>query len=155
VVKLQYKTVFSFILGILLIFSLTGCVQLGEPVADTEPVNWGLTLSVKDVTPISLTLVYANSGGEPSGQLRTGEPYELHVLRGGTWYHLKPRNGEINWTTVAYLLSGNSSWEHAVNWESLYGRLPSGTYRIGKEIMDYRGPGDYDAAMHYAEFVIE
>ena len=41
-------------------------------------------------------------------------------------------------------------WE--VNWEWLYGELPVGKYRIGKQIMDWRAPGDYDTVLYYAEF---
>ena len=48
-------------------------------------------------------------------------------------------------------LSSNGIW----NWEWLYGELPEGNYRIAKEIMDFRETGEYDTAIHYAEFRIE
>ena len=46
-----------------------------------------------------------------------------------------------------------TQWD--VNWEWLYGELPAGEYRIGKEIMNFRGAGDYDTEMLYAGFVID
>ena len=40
-----------------------------------------------------------------------------------------------------------------VRWDWL-GELPAGEYRIGKKIMNFRGTGDYDEEMVYAEFAI-
>ena len=42
--------------------------------------DWGLSLSVKDVSATGLTLVVAQSGGEPTGTLETGEPYRIITL---------------------------------------------------------------------------
>ena len=39
--------------------------------------------------------------------------------------------------------------------ETLYSSLPTGYYRIGKEIMDFRAGGDYDKYNCYAEFTVE
>lgn len=37
---------------------------------------------------------------------------------------------------------------------SLGSELPPGTYRIVKEIMNFRGTGDYDENEYYAEFIL-
>ena len=62
---------------------------------------------------------------------------------------------EVAWTSEAWLIPMNDEVEKEVNWEWLYGKLPSGNYRIGKGVMDFRGPSDYDSAMYYAEFEIK
>lgn len=43
--------------------------------------------------------------------------------------------------------------QETIEW--LYGTIPNGKYRIGKEIMDFKGPGDYDNAIYFAEFEIK
>ena len=48
----------------------------------------------------------------------------------------------------------NEVCEWEVNWEWLYGQIPAGKYRIGKEIMDFRGTGDFDKTVYYVEFNI-
>lgn len=63
-------------------------------------------------------------------------------------------DGEIGWTSEAWMIPMNSEREWEANWEWLYGKLPAGTYRIGKEIMDFRGSSDYDIAVYYVEFNI-
>lgn len=64
-------------------------------------------------------------------------------------------DGEIGWTSEAWIIPMNDSCEWEVNWEWLYGQIPAGKYRVGKEIIDFRGPGDFDQAVYYIEFVID
>ena len=52
------------------------------------------------------------------------------------------------------MIPENSKVEWQVNWAWLYGQLSPGKYRIGKNIMYFRGTGDYDQKMYYAEFEI-
>lgn len=62
---------------------------------------------------------------------------------------------EIGWTLEAWIIEKESTTTWDVNWEWLYGELPSGEYRIGKEILNFRGTGDFDTEIVYAEFIIE
>ena len=41
------------------------------------PDAWGLTLTAKDVTPTGCTVVFTQSGGNPTGELDTGVYFEL------------------------------------------------------------------------------
>ncbi len=63
--------------------------------------------------------------------------------------------GDVAWTEEAWMISKDDTHEWEIKWEYLYGTLPRGKYRIGKEIMDFRATGDYDKAVYYAEFEIE
>ena len=65
-----------------------------------------------------------------------------------------PEETEVAWTAEAWIISAEGTTKWDINWEWLYGTLPSGRYRIGKNVMDFRGTGDYDTAMYYAEFEI-
>lgn len=118
------------------------------------PPDWGLTLSVKNVTPSGMTLICTQSGGELTGELETGSRYTLQVWENGNWVEV-PIFAEVNWTMEAYLIQKDKNAEFELNWEWLYGKLPAGTYRICKEFMDFRGTGDYDTAPFYAEFEIK
>lgn len=116
--------------------------------------TWGVTLTVKDVTPTGLTLVFTQSGGAPTGELQTGSPFWLEKYVGGAWKTVPLVPVCVDWTMEAYLIPMNDSVEREVNWQYLYGEIPAGTYRIGKEIMDFRESGDYDQRNYYAEFSI-
>ena len=119
--------------------------------------KWGLKLSVKDVTSKGLTLVFEQSGGEPTGELDTGSPYSLERYENGEWAEVEMLSSDVVfcWTDIALFIFKDGETEIEENWEYFYGELPAGIYRIGKEVTDFRDVGDYDNVMFYAEFILE
>ena len=65
-----------------------------------------------------------------------------------------PSTHDVGWTAEAYIINKENTTDWEVNWEWLYGKLPEGNYRIGKEIMDFQGTGVYDIFNYYANFDI-
>lgn len=116
--------------------------------------NWGITLTAENVIPTSAKIKCTQSGGEPTGELQTGSWYILETWTQENGWHEAPCYAEVCWTEEAWLIPKDSVTEWEVNWEWLYGTLPEGKYRIGKEITDFRGTGDYDEAIYFAEFEI-
>lgn len=118
--------------------------------------HWGVKLTAKNITPSGLTIVCTQQDGEPTGELNTGSYYGLEVLRDGEWVavELLPMEGELAWTSEAWMIPANEDTEWDVNWSRLYGELPAGSYRISKSIMDFRGTGDFDKETYYAGFDI-
>lgn len=137
------------------LLALTGCGTAPAPEApDTPP--WGLTLGTEDVTATGLTLVCTQSGEGPSGELQTGSWFRLEVQKNGQWTavdSLFPEE-ELAWTAEAWGIPTGGTARYPVDWTWLYGALPPGCYRITKEVMDFRGTGDYDTQEFWAEFAI-
>ena len=127
------------------------------PEADTALL--GVTLTAKDITPGGMTIVCTQSGGTATGELSTGSYYHLERLADGKWtplsYAYDGSQGELAWTSEAWIINMNGITEWTVDWERLYGTLQPGTYRIAKQIMDWHGVGNYDLYYSYAQFVIE
>ena len=121
---------------------------------EPEKADWGITLSVKDVTPTGMTLVCSQSGGEITGELECGCDYSLLVNSNGVWNAVPYLVDEVAWTSEAYYIPMNDSIEFELKWERLYGELPAGTYRVVKGFMDFRGTGDYDTETYHTEFEI-
>lgn len=139
---------------------LAGC---GPSVEETEPpksskeeFDWGISLTAEEVTPTGLTMVFIQSGGAPTGELDTGSYYSLEVLTDGQWkaVEMLPQEYEVAWNSIAYLLTMEGETKFTIDWEWLYGSLGVGSYRIGKEVMDFRAAGDYDQCVYYAYFEI-
>ena len=120
------------------------------------PDAWGLTLTAKDVTTTGCTVVFTQSGGNPTGELDTGVYFELEQYKNGKWEALEmlPQKYTIGWVDIGLPIDKNSSREVENGWQELYGELPAGKYRIGKDVDDWRAPGDYDTKMYYAYFEI-
>ncbi len=122
-----------------------------------ENDTWGIKLIASNVSPTGLTLLFNQSGGNPLGDLQTGSFYWLEALIDNQWIPVEmlPSAKNIGWTDEAYIINMNDITEWKVNWEWLYGELPFGSYRIGKEIMDFRSAGGvYDTINYYADFTI-
>ena len=119
---------------------------------NAEQDDWGITLSVTDVTPTGLTVVFKQSGGNPTGELMTGSYYRLENKDKELAYIVE---GDIAWTAEAYMIQKDGETQMQANWEWLYGTLEPGNYRLIKQVSDFRGPGDFDEKEYYAEFTVE
>ena len=133
-------------------------ISTQETVDETELANydWGVTLEATEVTSKGMTLVCHQSGGENVVELSTGSFYTLQRQDKKKWVDVDtlPQEGEIAWDALAWLIKLDDSTNWDIAWGWLYGELPAGTYRIGKEIMNFRVPGDFDTMMCYSEFTI-
>ena len=116
--------------------------------------NWGLTLSVKNVTESGLTLVCTQSGGELTGELQTGSDYKLIVLK-EAWEDVPTIIEDYGWNMIAYMVAKNDVTEFEYDWEWMYGKLPPGTYRMIKGFTQFREAGDYDDFAYWVEFEIK
>ena len=154
-----------FMLGALCMLMLVACAQTAtapEAAETTQPAHivpnrWGVTLKAENATPSGLTLICEQSGGENVAELMTGSQYVLQISENGQWKDVPYASQEydVSWTLEAWLIPMNDHTTWNVNWEWLYGQLPAGEYRIGKEISNYRAPGDFDEEIIYANFVIQ
>lgn len=145
-------------LALLMVLLLTGCAAqetAGEDVTSQEANIWGITLKVEDVTPGGAKLVCSQSGGQNVAELMSGQPYHLEVQNGVAWESYPARQEKVVWTMEGWMIPIGGQVEWRTDWTWLYGKLPAGTYRIGKNMINLRGPGDYDEATCYAEFTIE
>ena len=74
--------------------------------------------------------------------LQTGQPFWLEQQdEDGNWIPIYEPQA---WEDLADLIPREDTVQWKLSWEKSIGSLPSGAYRVGKEITDYRGPGDYD-----------
>ena len=116
--------------------------------------TWGITLTVENVTPTSATIKCIQTGGDSVGELQTGSWYILENWTQENGWKELPYFAEVCWTEEAWMIPKDDIVEWEVDWEFLYGAVPNGKYRIGKEIIDFRGIGDYDNVIYFAEFEI-
>ncbi len=155
------RKLISLIFTLAFMLLVVGCSQNADSqvVNESDPVpnKWGISLEVDNVTNVGLTLVCQQSGGENVAELDTGSYYIIQKLEKTGWVDVEfaPQEYDVAWTSEAWIIQKESMTTWDVNWEWLYGRLPAGEYRIGKEIMNFRGAGDFDQEMVYATFTIE
>lgn len=136
----------------------------GQPTAVTdwststyETVNGfdGVTMTVKEgtITPTNLILVFKNSS---SSECAYGEFFSLEKKINEVWYQVPVTiDGDYGFHSIGYGLSSGDHIEYKVDWNWLYGSQEPGEYRIIKDILDFRGTGDFDKYYLAAEFILE
>ena len=118
--------------------------------------KWGITLHAEDVTPKGLTLKIEQFGGTPSGSLEYGADYVLETTVNDEWKPVETVTGEpLVWNALGYSVKLNDISEININWEYGYDELKPGYYRLKKEFMDFRAPGDFDKETYEVYFTIE
>ena len=111
----------------------------------------GLTLKVNDPTSTGATLVWKQKGGSATGSLEFSKAYKIERFDGSKWT-LVDVNEDVAFEDIAMEITEDGSTEYELDWSSVYGELPSGTYRIAMTVNDYRDAGDYDTYTITAEF---
>jgi len=117
-------------------------------------LDWGLTAAVEDVTPVSCTLRLTQSGGI-AGELTTGEWFRIDVPQNKLWAPLTTLREDVSWNAIAHIVPPDGEITLDEQWESLYGALPAGRYRLVKDVLDVTAPGTFDKMYYYAYFEIE
>lgn len=161
------KSFIALILVLVCTFSVVGCNSEADggtsqnstenKISDAKPNQWGITLKAENVTSKGMTIVCTHSGGENTAELYTGSYYVIQKSGKSGWMDVEylPQEYELAWTSEAWIINKEDTTQWDVDWEWLYGELSAGKYRIGKEIMNSRGSGDFDTEMVYAEFIIK
>ena len=124
-------------------------------IVSNEGDNWGITLRAENVTKTGMTLKIEQFGGNPDGELETGEWFKLEKTVDDNWTPLET-NPLIDyaWNDVAYEIKRNDITELPVEWKWLYGELESGFYRLTKEIV-FRSAGSFDKDLYEVYFTVE
>lgn len=114
----------------------------------------GVTMTVNKGTESStkLTVAFKNNSNR---QCTYGDYFCLEKKINGRWYQVPVTiDGNYGFNAIGYDLASGDAGEREVDWKWLYGSLNTGEYRIVKDILDFRGTGDYDKYYLTAEFTI-
>ena len=121
---------------------------------DSEIEKIEVQALVKNVTSSGATVVFRSYGRRPvTSELIYGEDYSLEKKNGDSWEALPTILDDWAFTAVGYTVVPGETSEWKADWEWLYGKIGPGEYRIGKSIMDWRSPGDFDQYVIYAYFL--
>lgn len=126
------KTILTILLIGILVLEITGCVKVKE-VSNTKISSDGdITLSIKEdtLTNTGVTLLLTNNTDKTYSY---GNPFWIEKEQDGKWYKLKAKEG-IAFTLPAYGIKSGEVKKWDLDWEDMYGKLTSGTYRIIKSV---------------------
>ncbi len=67
-----------------------------------------------------------------------GSEYFIQIYRNNSWYDIEI--GDVDWTGELVTVESNREYTVEFDWNSIYGELPSGRYRIVKEYKQANQP---------------
>lgn len=144
------------ILTVILLFmlSIVACDKHDDVHAQND---FGITLEAENVTPTSLDIVCRQFGGNNVAELNTGSFFVVQKLENAGWTDVEYASDEegIAWTMELWIIEKESANTWDVNWEWIYGKLPAGEYRIGKQFLCLRDTGETEQEVIYANFTIK
>lgn len=152
--------IFAIYVGV----SFVGCSR--EPSEEVDLTNWepsgyesvnnfdDVTMNVKKGSESStkLTITFEN---DSNSECIYGDYFCLEKKINDLWYQVPVTiDGNYGFNDIGYNLAAGDTGEMVVDWNWLYGSLETGEYRIVKDILEFRGTGDYDTYYLGATFTI-
>ena len=102
----------------------------------TTPNSWGIYMEVADdACESSATLNITKSkvsNGNFVGDIWTSEAYSLEKYIDGEWEDVEMTDDNFMWSESDIEIKEGETEKTVLNWESVYGKLGKGTYRLGK-----------------------
>ena len=129
------KIIITVLMWCVLALCLTGCgktnagLEIGKK-SDISPQSNGVSISIKDgtLTNEGTTVILKN---DTDKLLRYTEEYYVEVKQDNDWYNI---NAVLTFTEPLWGLEPHEEKEINLNWEYGYGKLPTGKYRIVKNV---------------------
>ena len=114
-----------------------------------------ITYSLEDITPTGANLYEHEKVDDSVVLIYSEEGFWLEVLQDGQWVYMKPTEETHSGKEKVYIHALHHPSGHIeLDWSSLYGALPGGTYRIAREIT-HTGEADLRLCTVYGEFTIQ
>ena len=146
----------------LFLLPLTGCS--GPDTVETSDIPWEGEVNIReDVTmdvvegtssPDAVTISILSSS---DAEIDSGNEYDFGIQaeKDGEWYPLKEPDNLAN-TAEALIYMKNQPRKFGLSWDSRYGSLPEGHYRVVKWFYEYNpeGPPHEHFALA-AEFILD
>lgn len=126
--------------------------KAAEPTeAVTFPKNWEPTLEVEQFTPNGATIVMQSSSEDAI--VLCGNDYVLECFSEDGWQSLPVLVETVTWVKDAFVVSAIP--REKIDWQWLYGSLPSGYYRIGKTVTLQVNGENVKSSTVYGEFLLK
>jgi len=130
---------------------------IGRFIPESEDTGIAVIMNVHHVTPEGLTVHFRQYDKRLKTELLYGEEYMLFRLEGSEWVEVPKIIDNGAFEDIGYPIPEEGESEQEINWEGLYGKLPSGTYRIQKNVMNQQDTDKQGNLVTYpleAEFII-
>lgn len=121
----------AIVLSLVCFLGLVGCSK-ETTYQSTEIPN--VSIRIFNVSPTGATIIIKDTNNKP---FVYGEWYKIEKENNDKWYEVKTIIDAYGFEDIGYLIEENSKNKEitlSIDWEWLYGELPSGQYRLLKQV---------------------
>ena len=90
-----------------------------------------VSISISDVSSKGATVTIKDTNKNP---YIYGRWYQVEREKDGQWYAVKPVIDNYGFDDMGYLPDAQGELKFVIDWQWLYGELPSGNYRLLKQV---------------------
>lgn len=112
---------------------ISGCGEEGEAgelAYETGEVE-NVSISIENVSPTGAVIIITDTNKEP---YIYGEWYAIEKEEDGKWLEVEIVLDNYGFNSMGYIPNKNGELKFEIDWEWLYGKLPTGNYRLLKEV---------------------
>ncbi|MBO7253445.1 MAG: hypothetical protein J6V25_12555 [Oscillospiraceae bacterium] len=158
----QLPKILPLILCAALLLSFTGCANADASQVSSQAIStasakkdgsWLPKLQVEQFSENGAVILFQDIPELKDGLILYGNDYFLEVYQDNQWIALPTSQDKVNWVTNAFVVSAVPRDD--VDWQWLYGSLPSGIYRIGKPLTLQKNGETVATEIVYGEFVLK
>ena len=121
--------------------------------SEAESDEIAVIMDLSNISGTGATIRFRQYEERETGELIYGEGYAISRLENDEWVPVPQIIENGAFTDIGYMIPAGGEAKIETNWEWLYGKLPKGTYRISKTILDSYDNG-YDEYVLYGKFFI-
>jgi len=126
------SSVFIMLIGI---FGFTSTGNIASPTP-------AVSIIIQNASPNGISFHFKNI---TENSYTYGEDYVLYIREGNDWRTVDPITEKWGFTAIGYTLEPKTITDTiTIDWQRLFGQLPLGEYKIQKNVLFIREPGDYD-----------
>ena len=117
--------------------------------------NTSMIIKEGTLTDTGCTIIITDTEKEEKHTYGSNKDYKIEIKKNDKWQELEPLNSTYWTDLVGHLVNEKNELVQEINWESAYGKLEPGEYRLVKDAaIDYKN-SYLGSEVVYAEFTIE
>ena len=121
----------SILIGIIIFLICESVIIAVSSYLNSRNKEYGLTLSVENVSATGLTLTTQRNKAQTASELMIDHNYSIQKWTLFGWKSIAT-DSAITGNFKAESIEGGESWTRELQWDNLYGKLSPGIYRVSE-----------------------
>ena len=136
-----FVTITAIIIGCLMVANDEGIEYIGEESSFNVIDVYNVSMEITEVTPTGITLIITDTNKE---HYMYGDWFVIEKEINGKWYKVDTIRDDIAFNAIGYSPNKNNHLNFEYRWESIYGKLPNGSYRIVLMVGTYYSAAEFE-----------